>query len=166
MDKYSNTQVRRQDRLLAEEQAIDLLTNGEYGILSMVEMRVDIPSGYGIPINYVWDGYKYIYLHCAPQGHKLNCIDTYPQVSFCVIGKTNIVSRKFTTGYESIIVRALAHRHLSIEQRTAALRLFIEKYSPEDVELGMKYAEKSFHRTEIIRLEIESISGKSKVVNT
>ena len=29
----------------------------------------------------------------------------------------------------------------------------------------MKYAEKSFHRTEIIRIDINSFSGKAKVVN-
>lgn len=45
-----------------------------------------------------------------------------------------------------------------------ALELLLAKYSPDDREVGMKYAEKSFHRTEIVRLEILAVSGKSKVV--
>ena len=33
------------------------------------------------------------------------------------------------------------------------------------METGLKYAEKSFHRTEIIRIDLESMSGKCKRVN-
>ena len=43
-----------------------------------------------------------------------------------------------------------------------ALVLLVEKLSPDDVEIGKKYAEKSFHRTEIIRLDITEFSGKTK----
>ena len=50
--KYVNERVRRQDRLMDEERAIELLREGEYGVLSMVSENM----GYGIPVNYVWDG--------------------------------------------------------------------------------------------------------------
>ncbi len=164
MNKYSNEQVRRQDRLLAEVDAFELLANGEYGILSLVEQRADELAGYGIPLNYVWDSGDYIYIHCAPEGLKLKCIAEHPKVSFTVVGRTNVVSDKFTTGYESIVVRGRAERSLPTEERMKALKLFIEKYSPNDIEVGLKYAEKSFHRTEIVRIAISSISGKTKRV--
>ena len=45
-----------------------------------------------------------------------------------------------------------------------ALELLLDKLSPEDKVVGMKYAEKSFHRTEIIRLDIDNWSGKCKRV--
>lgn len=51
--KYSNETVRRQDRLLEEENALRLLQTAEYGILSM---QAAGGGGYGIPVNYVWDG--------------------------------------------------------------------------------------------------------------
>lgn len=41
-----------------------------------------------------------------------------------------------------------------------------EQYSPDDKTVGAKYAEKSFHRTEIICLDIETISGKGKTVRS
>ena len=47
-------------------------------------------------------------------------------------------------------------------ERMQALRLLLEKYSPDDCVTGMRYAEKSFHRTEILRLEVETVSGKAK----
>ena len=34
--KYVNNRVRRQDRLMDEQRALELLRDGEYGVLSMV----------------------------------------------------------------------------------------------------------------------------------
>ena len=45
-----------------------------------------------------------------------------------------------------------------------ALHLLLEKLCPEDMELGQQYVEKSFHRTEIIRIDISELSGKRKYV--
>ena len=50
--KYVNNRVRRQDRLMDEQRALELLRDGEYGVLSMVADD----AGYGIPVNFVWDG--------------------------------------------------------------------------------------------------------------
>ena len=44
--KYVNDRIRRQDRLMDEERAIELLRDGEYGVLSMVSEDM----GYGIPV--------------------------------------------------------------------------------------------------------------------
>lgn len=159
--KYNNTTIRRQDRLLTEAAARRLLKQGEYGYLSM--LREDgIP--YGLPISYVWNNEDIIYLHCAPEGTKLRCIAHQPAVSFCVVGRTNVIPRQFTTEYESIVLQCQASTGLDETERKEALRLLIEKYAPDDVALGLTYAAKSFHRTEIIRLTIQEWSGKSKVV--
>lgn len=61
-------------------------------------------------------------------------------------------------------MRLCAHIALSPEERMYALELLIAKYSPNDMEIGRKYAGKSFHRTEIIRLEIVSMTGKCKEI--
>lgn len=158
---YDNCAVRRQDRLLAEDEARMLLRTGEYGVLSMVSEQ---GAAYGIPLSYVWDGGTNIYIHCAPEGRKLRALERCADVSFCVVGRTRVIPDKFTTAYESIVVSCRAVRGLEPDERMAALRLLLEKYSPEDLEIGMRYAEKSFHRTEILRLEMVSVSGKSKVV--
>lgn len=162
---YTNDNVRRQDRLLDETSAMDLLKNGEYGVLSLIESSDDQSGAYGIPLNYVWDGGQYLYFHCAPEGHKLDCIATNPKGSFCIIGRTNVISAKFTTAYESIILRGEIQRGLSSEEKMKALELILRKYSPNDEEVGLKYAEKSFHRTEILRLDIRDISGKTKQIH-
>lgn len=159
--KYNNKKVRRQDRLLNEDSAGKLLAEGEYGVLSMVG---EDGAGYGIPINYVWDGKSSIYLHCAPEGEKLRNIAANPSVSFCVAGKTKVISNKFTTAYESIIAKGKATADISAPERMQALELILDKYSPSDKEVGLKYTEKSFHRTAVIRIDIDEISGKTKII--
>ncbi len=158
---FNNKSIRRQDRLLEEHLAIALLQSSEYGILSMVDSN---GNPYGLPINYIWNGQQSIYLHCAPEGRKLNCISFNNKVSFCIVGKTNVMPDKFSTEYESIVLVCTANIGLSADERMKALLLLIDKYSPEFMEKGMKYAEGSFGRTEIIRLDIIEWSGKSKII--
>ncbi len=164
--KYVNSGVRRQDRLLDEREATEILSSGEFGFLSMVETAADGSSGYGVPISYVWDGGSVIYFHCAPEGHKLDCLRRNSKVSFCVVGQTNVISHQFTTAYESVLVRGTATAEVSAEERMKALEMILDKYSPKDKEVGLKYAEKSFGRTAVIRMDISTVSGKAKRVVT
>lgn len=46
--EYINDLIRRKDRLLSEDEAMSLLENGEYGVLSISSTEEGV---YGIPIN-------------------------------------------------------------------------------------------------------------------
>ena len=92
----------------------------------------------------------------------MDCLKENPKVSFSVIGHTKVISHKFTTAYESIVVRGIVFMELTEKECMKALLLILDKYSPNNKEIGMKYAEKSFHRTNIIRLDIIEVSGKTK----
>lgn len=159
--KYSNSKIRRQDRLLTTELADTLLKTGEYGVLSM---QAEKNGGYGIPISYVWDEEQSIYLHCAIEGQKIELLKKCNNVSFCIVGKTNVVSNQFTTEYQSIILNCKASINISTDEKTNALRLLIKKYSPNEIKVGEKYIEKSFERTQVIKLDISEWSGKSKIL--
>ena len=158
--KYTNETVRRQDRLLDEARALELLAHGEYGVLSMVADD----GGYGIPVNFVWDGDSSVYIHCAPAGRKLRALATNPKVSLCIIGNVHLLPSRFTTEYESVILFGNARMNLSEEEKMNALRLLIDKLSPEHKQIGDKYARGSFHRVEIIRIDFTTFSGKRKSV--
>lgn len=158
--EYKNESVRRQDRLLERERAMELLREAEYGVLSMQNENGE--GAYGIPVSFVWDRGNSIYLHCAPAGRKLDCIRKCNKVSFCIVGHTHVVPDKFTTEYESVVLRCEAHISLHEAERMSALSLLVSKYAPAHKAVGMDYAGKSFHRTEIIRLDIQEFSGKCK----
>ncbi len=157
---FNNEQVRRQDRLLDEARAMEIIREGEYGVLSM--QTEDGEGAYGIPVNYVWDRGNSIYLHCAPIGRKLQCIDSCRKVSFCIVGKTGVVSERFTATYESVVLECNAYRGLHEAERMSALSLLLSKYCPDNKKEGIEHAEKSFPITEIIRLDIEQISAKCR----
>lgn len=163
MFRYDNSTVRRRDRLLAPERALELLREGEYGFLAMVSDD-ERGGAYGLPLSYVWDEADALYIHCAPEGRKLRCLERSPRVTFCVVGRTRVFPARFTTAYESLLLECRAVRGLDDEERMHALGLLLEKYSPDDREVGMRYAEKSFHRTEVVRLDILGASGKCKVI--
>lgn len=163
MMKFNNETVRRRDRLMTEERALELMRTAEYGVLNMIDAD-GLP--YGIPVNHVWDGDSSIYIHCAPEGHKLEALAKHPQVSFCIVGDVHLLPGKFTTEYESVLLRGTAHIHLSPEERMQALLKLVDKLSPEFKELGAKYSEKSFYRVNIIRVEFSEFSAKCKYVHT
>ena len=161
--RYVNETVRRQDRLMDEARAIELLSTSEYGVLSMVAKE---GTAYGVPLNYVWDGKNSIFIHCAPVGHKLEALEKNPNVSFCIVGDVKLLPGKFTTEYESVVLKGVAHIHLSPEERMAALLKLVDKLSPDFKELGAKYSKMSFHRVNIIRVDFSEYSGKCKHVHT
>ena len=157
--RYETAAIRRQDRLLDEAHAWELLLAGEYGVLSMSTEQ----GGYGVPVNYAV-AEDIIYIHCAPQGRKLQAIASDGRVSFCVVGHKRIVPEEFTTEFESVIVTGQAHIVKDDAQRTKALQLIVEKYSPDHIDEGLRAIERSLHRTTIIAIRIETYSGKKKEI--
>ena len=150
--------IRRKDREWDEAAARELLDRGEYGFLAMCGVG---GYGYGLPMSYVADGDR-IYFHCAPEGEKLDAIRENDRVSFCVVDRTRVIPRQFSTAYESVHLFGRIVVVGADEERLHALRLLIRKYSPEYAEIGEKYIAASFRRTVVLRLDIEHLAGKCK----
>lgn len=149
--------MRRKDRAITENEAIEILIKGEYGILSMCTAENE---GYGIPLNYVLDNHQ-IYFHCAASGSKLDYLLNNNKVSFCVVGSTTVIPSDFGTLYESTIVSGTTSEVDGNEKREALKRI-IEKYSAEFTTEGNEYINKLFDRVSVIKLSIQSITGKAR----
>ncbi len=134
--------MRRKDKAMQDGAIIGLLQNGEYGVLSTVDGN---EQPYGVPLNYVLMN-NCIYFHCALEGHKLDNLALNHKVSFCVVGRTNLLPAEFSTEFESVIVFGRASV-IEGEERYQALNALIEKYSPEFVSEGSAYIEKFDSRT-------------------
>ena len=87
-----------------------------------------------------------------------------PRVSFCVVGHKRIVAEAFTTEFESVIASGVARVVESLDERRQALRLIVEKYSAEHLEQGMQAIERSVHRTAVVAIEVENLTGKVKMM--
>ena len=152
--------IRRKDRMLDNEKAMNLLETGEYGFLAMCGEN---GYGYGVPLNYAVDG-KSLYFHCATEGFKLDSIRQNNRVSFCVTGRTKVLPAQFSTAYESALVFGRISDRLSEEERRKALNLLAAKYSPDFTEVSKEYISRTFSQTNVLRLDVEHLSGKSKPI--
>ena len=147
--------MRRKDKAIETDEAITLLKNCEYGILSTVGSD---GQPYGVPLNYVYkDGH--IYFHSALTGHKIDNINQSPKVSFCVIGDTKVLPALFGTEYISAMAFGVASEVHGPERHDALLWL-LEKYSANFIEEGKAYIEKHDKATKVIKIRVERISGK------
>lgn len=143
--------------MISDEEAFSILGKGEYGVLSTVSPDHE---PYGVPLNYCLIN-GYIYFHCAVEGRKIENMRHNPRVSFCVVGRTEVMPEKFGTRYESCIVVGLASEAFGTEKQIS-LEGLIRKYSGAFFSEGLTYIEKSGDKTRVFKTVIESISGKAR----
>jgi len=150
-------QLRRKDRALTEEEAAVLLNRAAYGVLSTVSENGE---PYGVPLNFcVID--QCIYFHCAVEGRKLDNIKQNKSVSFCVVGKTEILPAKFGTKYESVVVSGAAEEVFDMAKQLA-LEGLLHKYSPEFFDQGVKYIEGLREKARVFKITIHTLTGKAR----
>ncbi|MBW2613470.1 MAG: pyridoxamine 5'-phosphate oxidase family protein [Deltaproteobacteria bacterium] len=148
-------EMRRKDKEIGMDDAINFLTEHEYGVLSTVGTD---GQPYGVPLNYAYKD-NCIYFHCALTGHKIDNIVNNPKVSFCAVGDTKVLPSEFSTNYVSAVAFGVASEIQGTE-RYNALVLLLEKFSPDFLEEGKKYIKKLDKATKVIKIEIQHISGK------
>jgi nitroimidazol reductase NimA-like FMN-containing flavoprotein (pyridoxamine 5'-phosphate oxidase superfamily) len=149
--------MRRADRAISESEAQEVLQSGEYGILSTVSAD---GQPYGVPVSYAYTG-EAIYFHCAVEGYKLENLSSNNKVSFCVVGKTQVLPDKFATNYESVIVFGKAFEVTDAEKH-AGLVALLKKYSPGFVDKGLRYIDGDGDEARVYKIAIESMTGKAR----
>jgi uncharacterized protein len=149
--------IRRKDRMLSDAESTEILRKGEYGVLSMCSANNE---GYGIPLSYALVNQS-IYFHSATEGSKLDFIRNNNKVSFCVVGRTKVLPSEFGTLYESAIAFGVISE-VDGEEKGEALMELVKKYSGEYIQEGIENINKNYSRVQVIKLSIESITGKAK----
>jgi Predicted flavin-nucleotide-binding protein len=152
-------EIRRQDRMLSQEEAVEILKNGVYGFLSL-NSRLDNEYAYGVPISYVFTN-NCIYLHCAVEGEKLRRLRNNNKVSFCVVQTANPMPDKFSVEFSSAIVFGTATEVID-EEKFNLLLAFVDKYSVAYKEKGAQYAVNGQNKTIGIRIDIDCVTGKAR----
>jgi len=142
--------MRRKDRQLSTDEAMELLQNGKYGVMSVVS-EDDYP--YGVPLHYVMMDGK-LYFHCSAfGGHKTDCLKYNPKISFTVLEPQEGMRCK------SVIFFGTA-RPVS-EKRVGILEKIVEKFVPEiaweQAKNGIPFAKDNI---EAYELTIEHLTAK------
>jgi len=150
-------ELRRKDRAISAEEAVEVLKKAEYGVLSTVS-----PDGspYGVPLNFCMID-KALYFHCAVEGRKIDNFEKTAAVSFCAVGATELMPEKFGTKYESVIVSGTISEVFEKEKQ-AALEGLVKKYSGSYFESGLAYIEKLREKTRVFKISVMHLSGKAR----
>lgn len=149
--------MRKENRQLPEEETMEVLLKCEYGILST--MGDGYP--YAVPMSYVVANNK-IYIHgTCESGQKTKNIHNNPKVCFTVVGNTEILPSQFATKYESVVVLGTASLCEGTDKEMA-LEKFLDKYSSEYKQAGMKYIKAAINKVSVYEISIDMITGKAK----
>lgn len=150
--------MRRKDRERDQDFALGVLRACEYGTLATVN-----PDGtpYCIPISPVLVG-ETLYFHCALEGKKLDNLLNCDQVCLSCVSDTKLVPEKFSTEFDSAVVRGRGSLVLDEEEKIMALRGLCEKYASSNMQAFEKAIVASIARTGVCKITIDELSGKSK----
>lgn len=118
---------------------------------------------YVVPMNFGL-GENCIYLHCAREGRKLDIIRKNDKVCFEMDLLREIKQGSTACGwgahYESVIGFGRAVLVENPYEKRVALDRIMEHY---DARAPFSYADDIFAKTEVIRIDIESVTGKRRV---
>ncbi|MBO4790150.1 MAG: pyridoxamine 5'-phosphate oxidase family protein [Oxalobacter sp.] len=157
MEFVSHT-LRRKDRIMIDADALRLLREAEFGVLSMVSDN----GAYGIPITYAWDGSSTLYFHGAHVGRKIDCLQKNPHVSFCIVGKTRVLRKEASVAYESLILEGTVKLNLSNEEKRHGLGLIVNRFSDGNQPGVGHMDERMLDRVNVWKMDVLTISGKRR----
>ena len=150
--------MRRFKQQIPDEEAKEILKKATNGVLCLSDYA---QRPYGVPMSFIYDGETSIYFHCALSGKKIDCIKHNPNACFTIIDQDEIHPEEFTTYFRSVIVEGSIKIIDDKNQIIKALRLLSTKYSPGiDCEPEI---EKGLNRVLILKLDIESVTGKEAI---
>ena len=149
--------MRRTDRQITAEETEKILKKGLYGTLACVSGD---NSAYAVPLFYVYENGA-VYFHCAGEGHKLKNIAHNDRVCFNVVTDVELIPNEFAAYYSSADVFGRA-RLVDGEEKRQALAAFIEKYSHDFYDDGMRYIDRLYEITSVCKITAECVTGKAR----
>lgn len=147
--------LRRRDMKVGEEDIVEVLEKGEYGIISTIGEN---GYPYGIPMSYIYKDDS-IYFHCGRYGHKIDNFEYCDKVSFTIVYDTELVPENLDHHYKSVIAFGKLVE-VSKDEKINALRELVKKYAKGYEGAGEVSIEEEESITKVFRIDIEHREGK------
>lgn len=148
----------RKNKALSPCECTQLLKNENRGVLSVLG---DDDYPYGMPMNHFYnedDGN--IYFHCGNVGHRLEALQRHSKVSFCVYDRGSEISGDWALKVQSVVVFGKIEFVDDVETIKDIVTRLCYKFT-SDEEYIKKEIDMHLHRTLLMRLNVEHISGKT-----
>ncbi|MDO4486552.1 MAG: pyridoxamine 5'-phosphate oxidase family protein [Bacillota bacterium] len=150
--------MRRHDREMNRDFALYVVDKCEYAVMAMTDTD---GAPYCLPITIARDGSS-VYFHSAKAGHKIDILRNSPDICLACVGDTNRPEDKFTTEFESAVIRGKAEEITDHNEMIHALRLICQRHSPSNMHEFDDAISRSLERTGVWKINIEEITGKRK----
>ncbi len=152
--------MRRKEKEIKDKEAIEEILK-KADVCRMALSYKDKP--YIVPVNFVYKD-SAIFIHSAKKGKKLDVIRKNNKVCFEVDIESEIVLSSnpcnCTTKYQSVIGYGKAFILDKKEEIKLALDILVGKYYEDKSNKEFEYKKGCIENTNIIKIEVESISGK------
>lgn len=152
--------MRRKDREMSKEFALDVFDSCEYAVMAMTDEN-GLP--YCLPMSLARDG-EIIYFHCAEDGSKIDILRKNPDVCITCAVNVHNAEDKFTVYYESAVIRGKASEVTDYDEKIRGLKAICQKFTPSNMADFDNAIERSIARTAVWRIKIEEVTGKKKAM--
>ncbi|AEV30684.1 putative flavin-nucleotide-binding protein [Sphaerochaeta pleomorpha str. Grapes] len=157
--------MRRSDRVMEQENTLEVIINCQWAVLSMVNSKEEYPLGlgspYAIPVSPVFLN-GFIYFHCALRGHKIDNLKKDNRVCLSCVGQAENDEKAFSVAFTSSLVYARAFEVEDQMEKEKALLAICEKFAPSQKERMQSCIVDQMDHTAIWRLELLDMSGKQR----
>lgn len=172
--------MRRKDREMDRDYGLQVIDRAAYGVLSVMESD---GQDYGIPLSIVREG-DVLYFHAAKGGKKSDLLSDGTKVHVVFVGETRIpavmtdaeaaeaartpekfgllTSKLFTTEFESAMVQGVVRQLHADEEKTHALRLISQKYTPRWMPYFPQAIQSGLGITAVYAVGITRLTAKRK----
>ena len=110
---------------------------------------------YCVPLNFV-ELSGALYFHCAPEGHKLDCLARDPHVHFNTYDSVVTETEKATAYFRSVSGNGVAEIVIDEDERISVFRAIMRKYTGREEIPEFKKPTKAL----IIKINVDSLTGK------
>lgn len=148
--------MRRSEKEITDESAIEAIIN------SSIVCRLALSDGdqpYIVPLSFGYQD-RILYFHSALEGKKIDIIKKNNRICFEFDVNTEIIEAekacKWGLKYQSVIGFGKAVFVEDFEEKQKALSIIISQYSNRN----FQFPDKAIKKTVIIKIEIESMTGK------
>ena len=167
--------MRRKDRELSPDEALDIIDSCEYSVISCVDDEGEI---FSVPISPVRVG-ESIFVHGATAGSKAKLLQNGRKVEFVCVSFNKVPQlndseleaikddgkalggKVFTTEYKSAIAKTRAYEVTDEAKRYEILSQKYTAYAMSTFDVAAEYGLKNM---KIYELKIESLSAKAKIL--
>jgi nitroimidazol reductase NimA-like FMN-containing flavoprotein (pyridoxamine 5'-phosphate oxidase superfamily) len=154
--------LRRKDREINDPNEIrDILDRSETCRIGFAVESV--PYIVAMNFGYRWDDRLVLFFHCAKQGRKLTLMERNDRVCFQMDVDHELIRGKkgcdWGMGYRSLVGTGRLSRIIDPREKQEGLNRIMSHYGSAGPD---EYDAKIFDVTEVLKLEVEEVSGKKK----